>query len=98
MVSKEFTPTGKSCKVTFSISNNPQIEQASVLGDFNDWNQDAGEMKKKKDGTFSLTISLKPGKEYHFRYLLNGVEWTNDADVDYLVDNQFGSQDGVIKI
>ncbi len=98
MLRKEYTPTGKSCKVTFSMSGEESVTSVSVLGDFNDWNPEAGVMKKKKDGAFALTVSIKPGKEYRFRYLVNEVEWMNDPDADFLVSNDYGTQDGVITI
>lgn len=98
MVKKNYTKSGKACRVTFKLNAETEAEQASLLGEFNSWDEEANPMKKLKDGTFSVTVSLDAGNEYRFRYLLDGEEWTNDDAPDALVVNRFGTQDCVITV
>lgn len=99
MINKEYTSTGRSCRVTFIVSGEDQIEQAAVLGEFNDWDPDKGKMVRKKDsGNLELTVSLKPGNSYRFRYLINGMDWHNDEQADGYVENEFGTDDGVVSV
>lgn len=71
--------------VTFNynvVSENP-VESVTVLGDFNEWSIDNGyELKKNKKGDFEGTYSIPAGRDYHFRYLVNGVRWANEKDAD----------------
>ncbi len=78
-------------KVTFSISKEigKPYSSASVVGDFNDWNAENGVMSKKKDGSFSVAINLERGKEYQFRYVLDGNVWLNDESADKTVPTNF---------
>lgn len=99
MIHKEYTSTGRSCRVTFTIPANDEIGQASVLGEFNDWDAEKGRMPRKKDsGNYELTVSLKPGNCYRFRYLIDEENWGNDPDADDQVVNEFGTQDSVVTV
>jgi len=55
-------------------------------------------MKRRKDGSFYLTISLTPGRSYRFRYLLDDTRWENDWAADQYVPNDFGSEDSVVQV
>jgi 1,4-alpha-glucan branching enzyme len=98
MIKKAYTKTGKSCRVTFELPTEVNAETAFLCGEFNDWNGDAKPMKRRKDGSFTQTISLKPGQTYRFRYLLDDQRWENDWDADAYVPNPFGSEDSVVEV
>ena len=108
MLKKSYSKTGKSCRVTFKLTPevlSPEsteevvdIEKVAVLGEWNAWSPQDGQMKKRKDGSFSTTVSLDAGQEYRFRYLVDESTWLNDDEADDLVPNRFGTQDGVIAV
>jgi len=98
MIQKEYTQTRRSCRVTFILPAEVNANSASLCGEFNDWDPRVNPMKKRKDGSFTVTISLKPGNEYRFRYLLDGERWENDWDADAYLNNPYGSQDSIINI
>jgi 1,4-alpha-glucan branching enzyme len=53
------------------------------LGEFNGWASEAAtKLKKQKDGSYKATVELETGKEYAFRYLLDGTTWANDEAAD----------------
>jgi len=95
---KTYTKTGKSCRVTFSLPAEVGAESASLCGEFNDWNAETNPLKRRKDGSFSTTISLNTGAEYRFRYLVNGERWENDWKADKYLPNEFGSEDSVVVV
>lgn len=97
MLKKNYSKTGTSCRVTFKVAD-VEADQIAVLGDWNDWTPDTDELKKRKDGSFSKTISLDAGREYKFRYLLDGETWQNDDEADNLVPNRFGTADCVLEL
>jgi 1,4-alpha-glucan branching enzyme len=85
------------CKVTFELPKEVGAEQASIVGDFNNWDGRATPMKRKRDGSFSAAVSLEAGKEYRFRYLLDDSRWENDWGADSYVRNPFGTEDSVVR-
>lgn len=93
---KTYTKTGKGCRVTFTLPAEFNARKAAVLGEFNDWDPKAHPLKKRKDGRFSTTISLDSGREYRFRYLLDGKNWENDVTADKYIPNEHGEEDSVI--
>ncbi|MFH1278077.1 MAG: isoamylase early set domain-containing protein [Candidatus Eisenbacteria bacterium] len=95
---KTYSPKGRTCKVTFDLPADIRAKKAAVCGDFNGWDPMKTPMKKRKDGSFSVTVSLKPGTEYRFRYLVDGKKWENDWAADGYVPNKFGSEDSVISV
>ncbi len=65
---KAYTKTGKSCRVTFSLPAEAGAESVSLCGEFNAWDKEKHPLKRRKDGSFSTTLSVKPGTEHCFRY------------------------------
>ena len=98
MLKKEYTKTGRSCRVTFNLPAEVNAHHACLCGEFNDWDQTSHPMKRGKDGSFSLTISLKPGRQYRYRFLLDGERWENDWAAEDYAPNALGSEDSVVTI
>jgi len=98
MLKKNYTKSGNSCRVTFKYSNEENAASAVLAGDFNNWSLEAHPLKKLKNGSFSTTISLKPGYSYCFRYVLDGNVWVNDPDADQYAPNDYGEENSVAAI
>ena len=98
MLKKSYTKTGRSCRVTFKVTPEIETQEAALLGEFNEWQPEVHPMKKRKDGSFSVTISLDAGQDYRFRYLLDQNTWINDEAPDQTVLNRFGGQDCVVAV
>ncbi|MBO9636634.1 isoamylase early set domain-containing protein [Siphonobacter aquaeclarae] len=86
-LSKQFLKSKPVCKVTFSLEaeNANGAKTVAVLGEFNDWDSSATPLKKQKDGSFKGTVELDAGKEFQFRYLVDGETWLNDVQADKFV-------------
>lgn len=100
-IKKQFLKSKPVCKVSFKLTKD-QVNDAgrvNVVGDFNNWNETADELKKLKDGSFSHTIELESGREYQFRYLVDGTMWINDDEADRYVQSGLGdSHNAVISL
>jgi 1,4-alpha-glucan branching enzyme len=68
------------------------------VGDFNNWSESATPMKKDKDGTWSTVLSLQPGREYYFRYLIDETKWENDWNADKYVRSPYSDADNSVVI
>jgi hypothetical protein len=42
-------------------------------------------------------IWVETGREYRFRYLLDGTQWTNDPVADGYAPNPYGGEDSLLK-
>ncbi len=98
MLKKSYSKTGTSCRVTFKTPKDLDATQVSLLGDFNEWKAEEHPLKRRKDGSYSTTVSLTAGQDYRFRYLLDGERWTNDDQADQLVPNRFGGEDCLVSV
>lgn len=89
MIKKQFLKSKPVCKVTFSIGPEgaDQAENVELVGEFSDWTKSPISMKKLKNGTFKTTIDLETGKDYQFRYVIDGAKWENDWEADSYVPN-----------
>ena len=95
---KQFYETKPVCKVTFilpkEIANSAR--KVNLAGDFNHWNPDSIPMKKHRGGEYKATVALEKGKEYQFRYLIDGNSWINENEADKLVPNEFQTENSVV--
>jgi len=53
-------------------------------------------MRDRNNGTWYTVVELERGKEYQFRYLVNGREWHNDWNADKYVPNPYGGTNSVV--
>lgn len=98
-MTKAFLKTKKgACKVTFELPAGTEAQSAVVVGEFNSWDPKATPMKRKRDGSFSTSVTLDAGREYRFRYWLDGQRWENDPQPDRLAPNVFGTYDSVVAL
>jgi 1,4-alpha-glucan branching enzyme len=98
MPKKNYSKTGRVCRVTFKLPADVEAETASLVGEFNNWDPESHPMKKLKDGGFSTTISLESGNRYRYRFLLDNERWENDWTAEIYLPNQFGTEDSVIDV
>lgn len=85
-------------RVTFTVPRAVQAESISICGEFNDWSTTSHPLKKYKDGRFGVTVDLPQGRNYRYRYLIDGCRWENDWRADGYVANGFGSEDSLVRL
>jgi len=80
------------CKVTFTLSKEQAKDAGNVhlVGEFNDWEIGTAALRKQKDGSFTTTLDLPTGREYQFRYLIDGEIWISDPEADKYAFSPFG--------
>ena len=69
MLTKSYSKTKAVCKVTFTVPVEaaPNAQEVKILGDFNNWSWEKGELLKRKDGQYTAVLELEAGKTYEFR-------------------------------
>jgi 1,4-alpha-glucan branching enzyme len=89
---KKYLKNKPLCKVTFSLPQKAaqSAKTVNLVGEFNDWDKQATPMKKLKDGSFTEVLDLETGREYQFRYLIDGETWENDWEADKYIFSHFG--------
>ncbi len=87
----KITKKGKKAWVTFSLATD--AKDVAIKGSWNDWK--AEEMKRRKDGSFSITKVLKEG-EYQFGYLVDGA-WQTDETLP-TIPSPYGSENSLLRI
>lgn len=96
---KRSTVRNNGVRVTFELPADAAQESVAVVGDFNDWDQRKHPMKlDKKKEHWRKAVTLEPGKEYRFRYVIDGGQWQNDGDADRFEANPFGTENGVLAL
>jgi 1,4-alpha-glucan branching enzyme len=97
MIKKQFLKSKPVCKATFTLPAEaaPEAKTVEILGDFNNWKEGV-EMKKQKNGIFKAIVELEAGKEYQFRYLIDGETWENDWEADKYVSTPYGTENSVV--
>lgn len=94
---KQISKTTAKATVTFSISAEllNGAKKASVAGEFNGWNPEANPFRICK-GVGSAKVELEKGKEYQYKFVINGEKWVNDPEADKQVGNEFGETNSVV--
>lgn len=93
-IKKQYLKSKPVCKVTFSVPAK-EAKSVAVVGSFNEWNTEATELKKQKNGTFKGTLDLAKDTSYEFRYLVDGT-YVNDEQADAFAYNEFASAENCV--
>jgi len=74
----------KNVKVTFTLPNDGELGEVSVVGEFNDWTPGATPFTDENGNGLQATVDLDKDEMYAFRYLSESRGWFNeDGDVNY---------------
>ena len=98
MLRKNYYKSGKKCRVWFYLPADVDAEIATLVGDFNNWDETSHPMKMKSDGTFYIALTLDTGFDYQYRYYLDGERWENDWHADYYAPNDMGTENSVVSV
>jgi 1,4-alpha-glucan branching enzyme len=98
MVKKAYSQTGQKCRLTFEVLPNGETQSVHICGEFNDWSPTRHPMKRRKDGAFWASLWVAAGRQYRFRYLLDGEQWQNELAADGYVPNPYGGEDCVLRV
>jgi 1,4-alpha-glucan branching enzyme len=95
---KKFYETKPACKVTFKLAKDiaNSARRVNLAGDFNNWDTNSIPMKHLKGGEYSATIDLPRGKEYQFKYVIDGNSWVNEKEADKIIPNEFHTENSVV--
>jgi len=97
MIKKAPSPRKGKVLVTFELSASLWATQIHLVGDFNDWNQASHPLTQRRtDEVWEITLELDAGREYQFRYLMDGRDWCTDYDADGYVSNSYGGDNSVV--
>jgi hypothetical protein len=94
MIQKTYFKTKDYCKVKFSFTVE-HAEIIEVLGLNDDWEIGVA-MAPKKDGSFSVDVSLPKGETYQFKYRVNETDWYNDPSADGEASNSYGGTNSLL--
>ncbi|MFW5689442.1 MAG: hypothetical protein ACOC1U_07715 [Spirochaetota bacterium] len=77
----------------------PGATAVSVVGDWNNWDSGANPLTDRDgDGVWEATITLEPGGEYQYQFLIDDQEWIPDPSSPLRVDDGFGGTNSVLNI
>jgi 1,4-alpha-glucan branching enzyme len=95
---KKYLKSKERCRVSFRLPNTavPGAQTVHIVGEFNNWSTEKTPMKRLKNGEFTVSVDLVPGREYQFRYLVDQAIWENDWEADRYVKSDFGGCDNSV--
>jgi 1,4-alpha-glucan branching enzyme len=67
-----------------------------LVGDFTHWQQGGIPMRKGKDGVWTITVTLPPGK-HNYRFIVDG-EWHDDPECTLRVANPYGGHNMIRQV
>jgi len=97
-ITKQYLKSKPECKVTFTAPQElvGESKDVSLAGEFNGWQ--ATKLKKQKTGMYSTNLNLETGKEYQYKYVIDGERWENDTEADKYLPNEFQGTNSVVSI
>jgi 1,4-alpha-glucan branching enzyme len=97
---KRYVKTRGVSKVTFRLPADAASAAARValVGDFNGWDPQATPMTRLKNGEYKITLDLEPGREYGYRFLIDGRIWENDREADKYAPSGFADAENSVVV
>jgi 1,4-alpha-glucan branching enzyme len=74
----------------------PDARAVTVTGGFCDWVLEGYPLKKGRNGVWTGTLALPPGR-HEYRFRVDG-EWHDDPECPHRVPNGFGTENCVIEV
>lgn len=82
--------------VSFRLSA-PQAQSVAIAGDFNNWSENARQLRRRKDGVWWVVLRLSPGV-YQYKFVVDGSHWEEDPANPNRVPNAQGTLNSVCEV
>lgn len=82
--------------VIFEIPHTIWAERINLVGDFNDWDRESLPFERTRAGDWRVEVELELGREYRFRYLVDGAHWRYDWHADNHAPSPHGGYDSIV--
>jgi 1,4-alpha-glucan branching enzyme len=86
----------KKVKVNFVLPKESAAGEVSVVGDFNGWDPFVHPLKRRSNGTKSVSVTLPVSQRFAFKYLDEDGRWLDDEAAHEYVDNGAGGVNSVV--
>ena len=97
MLKRQPSTTPDTVRVTFAVAQSA-APHVSVVGDFNGWDPLAHPLRKRSNGTRSVSIEVPAGACYEFKYLADGGSWFCEPDADRHSTNEYHEVNSVLVV
>ena len=74
----------------------PGVRSVRVTGDFTKWSNEGIALEASAGGEWKVELKLAPG-QYEYRLLVDG-QWRDHPEAVKVVQNPFGSQNGILTV
>jgi 1,4-alpha-glucan branching enzyme len=98
VLKRQFVDKDAAVKVTFALPLEATPQAVSVVGDFNGWDPAAHPLRKRTNGTRSVSVTVPAGGQYRFKYLDADGSWFCDDDADALELNEYHATNSVLNV
>ncbi|MGD9316884.1 MAG: isoamylase early set domain-containing protein [Anaerolineae bacterium] len=82
--------------ITFEIPGSVWADTIHLVGDFNGWDRRSLPFGHNRRDNWQVEVELEGGREYRFRYLVDGVDWRTDRHADRQTSGEDGFYDSVV--
>lgn len=96
MIHKRLSPKDGKVIVTFEIPGSVWASRINLVGDFNGWDPESLLFRHNRDDNWEVEVELDRGREYRFRYLIDGDYWGYDWHADKHAPRPEGGLDSVV--
>jgi hypothetical protein len=72
------------------------LESISLVGQFNDWEEDSTKLVEVSPGVWTVSVALRPGV-YEYQFILNGTQRVTDPTMPQ-TSSDFGSPNSVVTV
>jgi 1,4-alpha-glucan branching enzyme len=99
-IKKRYLSGRNACAVTFRLpaADVPDAKTVALVGDFNAWNSEVHLMRKMQNGDYAKCLRLEAGREYQFRYIVDGRLWKNDSNADKYVKSPYAEDENSVVV
>ena len=73
----------------------PRARSVSLVGEFNGWDATATPMRSARDGVWTVSLLLVPGRHV-YAFVVDGSSWLPDPEAPIAPERWFGSRNSVV--
>ncbi|MEZ4727965.1 MAG: isoamylase early set domain-containing protein [Caldilineaceae bacterium] len=95
MIHKHSSPCPGHVRIVFELPSCLWADRIFLIGDFNNWDEKSTPMRQERDGVWRAVLDLPAGKEYQFRYMIDGQGKT-DYHADGFAQGSYGTDNSIV--